>query len=126
MAKLKSLPTKFSPRERYAIWFHLSRNISTQSTREQDQYADVYETLALADFDRDVREAKLEGKTIEPEDYSEEDSADVELARDELSYLLGLLVRPMAGALSLLIRPIRVRLSKERDEAGVNAPADEG
>jgi hypothetical protein len=125
MPKLKSLSTTFTPRERYAVWFHLSRNISTSSTREQDQFADVWESLLLDAYDADTRAAKLEGKSIEPEDYGTDTTISVELARDELSYLLGLLVRPMPAVLSLLLRPVRRRLSEERDRAGVNAPADE-
>lgn len=125
MAPMKTLKTTFSPRERFAIWFHVTRNVNAANGREQDQIDDVYQTLCLEEFDQRAREAKLEQKTIDPDDFDDQGGDPHELARDELSYLLGVLVRPMTASLSLLLRPIRKRLERERDSAGVKAEPEE-
>ncbi len=127
MAQNKTLPTTFTPRERYAIWFHLRTNVQAANGREQDQIDDLYGTLGLEHFDKEARLAKIDQRTIDPDDYDDdaEKGTPAVLARDELSYLLGVLVRPMMAALSRYIRPIRKRLEKERDLAGVNAEPQE-
>jgi hypothetical protein len=119
---MKSLTTTFSARERFSIWLHLTRNVQTNSGREQDQIDDIWTSLKLDEIGDRVEEAT---EALGPRDFSEERALEVELARDELSCLLGKLVTQMPAALSRVILPIRRRLCEERDAKGMKAPAED-
>jgi hypothetical protein len=122
MGSMKTLETTFSPRERFAIWLHLSKNVTAANGREQEQVDDLWEDLELNSIQEIV---DASSSSLEPRDFSAEERTPAELTKEELAFLLGLLVRPIPVALSRHTLPIKRRLETERDKKGLKAvPAE--
>lgn len=119
----KSLTIPFSQSERFAVFAHLTRNVTTRTAREQDEYSDIWESLALDEIDDAITAL---GREAVPTDFSTAELRQCELTKDEIGYFLKFLGQPMAGVTSRLIRPIRVRIAEARDRAGIKAVPDEG
>lgn len=120
---MKTLSTTISARERFAIWLHITRNVTTQSGREQDQVDDIWTTLALDGIQDRVDEDG--GALLQPKDFSVDRDTPIELTKEELAFLLALLEKPMAAVLSRHTLPIRRRLAEERDRQGLKAVSAE-
>lgn len=121
---MKTMVTKMTTRERYIVWLHFERNVVAQNGREQDQIDDVRQALALEEIS--VRADEVgRGETLDHRDFSDEGETakDVELTKEELGYLVGVLCKPMPAALVRFALPLRRRLEKERDVKGLKAVA---
>lgn len=122
MSTMKTLETKLTERERYVIWVHLEKNVMAQSGREQDQIDDVRSSLSLDEIQARVDEREeAGGAALMPRDFSDVETIDVTVTKEELGFLLALLVRPMPAALSRFTLPIKRRLEAERDKKGLRA-----
>ncbi len=123
MAQMKTLVTKLSDRERYAVWLHIARNVSTNNGREQDQIDEIWSTLKLDEIQ--ARADGDGGAQLRPVDFSEEAQLEATFTKEELAFLLSVLDKPMAAALSRLTLPIKRRLAEERDHQGLKAVSAE-
>jgi hypothetical protein len=119
---MKTLETTMTERERFAVWLHLRNNVTAHTGREQDQIDDIREALGLGTIQDTVDESV---GTLQPRDFSDEAGTPVELTKEELAFLLALLVRPIPAELSRFTLPIKRRLERERDAKGLKAvPAE--
>lgn len=122
MGTMKTLETSLTERERYVIWVHLEKNVMAQNGREQDQIDDIRSSLNLEWIQVRVDERDEAGGTpLMPRDFSDVGGIEVVLTKEELGFLLALLVRPMPAALSRYTLPIKRRLEAERDQKGLRA-----
>jgi len=120
MSSMKTLETRLTRRDRYVVWVHLERNVIANNGREQDQIEDVRQALKLEEIQEHVDAA---GRVVDHKDFSPDDEQAIacELTKEELAFLLALLVRPMAASLSRFTLPLKRRLEAERDRKGLKA-----
>jgi hypothetical protein len=122
----KTATVRLSPRERFAVYVHFTKNVVCQTGREQDEYEDLWESLKLPIIDAVVESS---GREQVPQDFSDDASGpegiDVELTKEEIGYLVKFCTRPMPGALVRLVKPVRAKFEAARDQAGLKAVAAE-
>lgn len=119
----KTLKIEFMPRERFAVFVHFTRNVATRTSREQDEYDDIWSALALDDIDDVVMNL---GRDALVTDFPLEGGGIVaELTKEEIGYFVKFLGQPMPGVTSRLIRPIRLKICEARDKAGLKAAESE-
>lgn len=85
MAKMKTLETYFSPRERFAVWLLFSKYINTANDREEEQLDDIWTALGLEAIQRRV---DLSRSNFEPRDFAgRPDEPDDEEGLDDVGEL---------------------------------------
>lgn len=123
----KTLKIDFSAQDRFGIYVHLTQNVATQNAKEQDEYNDLWESFRLDEIEAAV-EAKQKADSKQAITKLDFDSAPevIELTKDEAGYFVAFCGRAMAGTLSRMIRPLRLRVAEARDKAGMKSVPAEG